>query len=314
MDRQQLKDYFCSLPERAVRSLTGLTAGAARELSDVLLPERVRRSRLYRSMVESTLRFLVEQVGQVEGTFAADADALPSNFLVRRAAGNVVELAGLASFHASPVWVLAALSDLAGAGREMIGEMAEALQKEGLLEPGREFQTVDQLLDGLEATAGRLTESVNTPPLDVASLRAEWSEIRKAAARLPRASLPVDRLQGAWRDLQREAAAQETSVVQLSSAMALSAVRELPENGRWLSRAAQVCGRRAGEVLAVGLLDHYRKSLGEIREIGFARYWLREFSPYLKGALQQFSARRVSTTERLLRRRREKKPPPAKPL
>jgi hypothetical protein len=117
-------------------------------------------------------------------------------------------------------------------------------------------------------------------------------------------------VQGAWRDLQREAAAQRTSVVQLSSAMALSAVRELPENARWLSKAAQVCGRRAGEVLAGGLLDHYRKSLDEIREIGYGRYWLREFSPYLKGALQQFSASRESMTERLLRRRRAKQPSP----
>lgn len=304
MDRERIKHYVYSLPERAVRSLTGLAAGAARELSDVLLPARVRRSRLYQSLVESTLRFLVEQVGQVEGTYSAADGALPDNFLVRRTAGNVVELAGLASFHASPVWVLAALADLAGAGRDLIAEMAQALQKDGLLDGNREFHTVDQLLDGLEATAGRLSETVNTPPLDVPSLRAEWAEIRKAAGRLPSASLPVDRVRSAWRDLQSEAVAQDASVVQLSSAMALSAIRELPENARWLSRAAQVCGRRAGEVLAIGLLDHYRASLEEIRRIGYARYWLREFSPYLRGALQQFSTARVSTTERLLRRKR----------
>lgn len=304
MDRERLKHYVYSLPERAVRSLTGLAAGAARELSDVLLPARVRRSRLYQSLVESTLRFLVEQVGQVEGTYSAADGALPDNFLVRRTAGNVVELAGLASFHASPVWVLAALADLAGAGRDLIAEMAQALQKDGLLDGNREFHTVDQLLDGLEATAGRLSETVNTPPLDVPSLRAEWAEIRKAAGRLPSVSLPVDRVRSAWRDLQSEAVAQDASVVQLSSAMALSAIRELPENARWLSRAAQVCGRRAGEVLAIGLLDHYRASLEEIRRIGYARYWLREFSPYLRGALQQFSTARVSTTERLLRRKR----------
>lgn len=305
MDRQRLKDYVYSIPERAVRSLTGLAAGAARELSDVLLPARVRRSRLYQSLVESTLRFLVEHVGQVEGAYDATGEALPENFLVRRAAGNVVELAGLASFHASPVWVLAALADLAGAGRDLIAEMAQALQKEGLLDPNREFHTVDQILDGLEATAGRLTETVNTPPLDVPSLRAEWTAIREAAGRLPRASLPVDRVRSAWSDLQREAVAQDATVLQLSSAMALSAIRELPENARWLSRAAQVCGRRAGEVLATGLLDHYRSSLDEIRRVGYARYWMREFSPYFRGALQQFSTSRVSTTERLLRRRRQ---------
>ena len=307
MDREQLKGYLYSIPERFLRSLTGLGGGAAREVSDVLLPARVRRSRLYQSLVGSTLRFLIEQVGQIEGAYPADAEALPSDFLIRRAAGNVVELAGIASFHASPVWVLAALADLAGAGREMIGEMAEALQKEGLLEPGREFQTVDQLLDGLEGTAGRLTETVNTPPLDVASLRAEWAAIRREASRIPGAAMPVDRLYSQWRELQHEAAAQGRSVLQLSSVMALAAVRELPENVRWLSRAAPVCGRRAGEVLASGLLDHYKKSLAEIREVGYVGYWIREFRPYLKGAVRQFSTKRVSTTQRLLNSRSRRK-------
>ena len=309
MDREQLKGYLYSVPERLLRSLTGLGGGAAREVSDVLLPARVRRSRLYQSLVGSTLRFLIEQVGQIEGAYLADADAeaLPSDFLIRRAAGNVLELAGIASFRASPVWVLAALADLAGVGRELIGEMAEALQKEGLLEPGHEFQTVDQLLDGLERTAGRLTETVNTPPLDVASLRAEWAAIRREASRIPRSAMPVDRLYGQWRELQQEAEAQGRSVLQLSSVMALAVVRELPENVRWLSRAAQICGRRAGEVLASGLLDYYRQSLAEIRDVGYVRYWLREFRPYWNGAVRQFSTKQVSTTERFLSRRRTRK-------
>jgi len=115
--------------------------------------------------------------------------------------------------------------------------------------------------------------------------------------------MPVERLYSQWRELQQEAAAQGRSVVQLSSVMALAAVRELPENARWLSRAVRICGRRAGEVLASGLLDHYRKSLAEIRDAGYVRYWLREFRPYLNGAIRQFSTRQVSTTERLLRRR-----------
>jgi hypothetical protein len=89
--------------------------------------------------------------------------------------------------------------------------------------------------------------------------------------------------------------------------MALAAVRELPANVRWLSRAVRVSGRRAGEALASGLLDHYRKSLAEIREVGYVRYWLREFRPYLKGALRQFSTKRVSTTERLLKTRGSRK-------
>ena len=307
MNRAQFSGYLYSLPERLLRSLGGLGGGVARELGDVLLPARVRRSKLYDSLVGSTLRFLIEQVGQIEGSYPAEAEVLPPDFLIRRAAGNVVELAGIASFRASPVWVLAALSDLAGVGRELIGEMAEALQKEGLLEPGREFHNMDQLLDGLERTAARLTETVNTPPLDVASLRAEWTEIRAEASRIPRAAMPVDRLFSQWRELKQVAAEQGQSVLQLSSVMALAAVRELPERARWLSKAAQVCGRRTGEVVARGLLDHYRKSLQEIQEAGYIRYWRREFGPYLKGAVRQFSSGQLSSTERLLDRRRTRK-------
>jgi hypothetical protein len=148
-----------------------------------------------------------------------------------------------------------------------------------------------------------MTETVNTPPLDIASLRAEWAELRREASRLPSASIPVEKLYIQWHELQQESAAQGRSVLQLSSVMALTALRQLPDNARWLSRAARISGRRAGEVLGSGLLEHYKKSLAESRETGYVQYWLREFRPYLNGALRQFSTNRVSTTERLLSRR-----------
>src|SRR6185436_15479096 len=108
MDRQRITDYFCSLPERTLRSISALAGGAVREIGEVALPARLRRSRLYSSLVDSTARFLIEQVGQVD--LAGEATPqLPEDFLVRRAAGNVVEIVGLAAFRASPVWVLAAL-------------------------------------------------------------------------------------------------------------------------------------------------------------------------------------------------------------
>jgi hypothetical protein len=55
-------------------------------------------------------------------------------------------------------------------------------------------------------------------------------------------------------------------------------------------------------MLAEGLLEHYRTTLEEIRGAGYAAYWVREFRPYLKAAVLQFSPRRVSLTERILRK------------
>jgi hypothetical protein len=274
-----------------------------REVGEVALPIRVRRSRLYQSLVDSTLRFLIEQVGQVEGTYAA-AGELPQDFLIRRTAGNILEVAGIVAFSASPVWVLAALADVTGAGRDLISEIGEALKKDGLLEPGRNFESVDQLLDGFERSAGRLAETVNTPPLDVATLRQEWNQFRDEVRKIPVGNLPSPgTIRGEWQELKQEAAAQDRSVLELSAAIAVSAIRKLPDNARWLSRAARTSARRTGEVLAGALLDHYRTTLAEIRETGYLRYWMREFRPYLAGALQQFSPKRSSVTERLLKRR-----------
>src|SRR2546427_13259356 len=162
MDRERLKAYVWSAPERLVRALSALAGGALRQTGEVVLPDRVRRTRLYQSLVDSTLRFLIEQVGRVEGAYAAEGE-LPKDFLIRRAAGNALEIAGIVTFRASPVWVLAALADVSGAGRDLIGEIAEALKKDGLLEPGRSFEHVEQLLDGFERTAGQLPENGNTP-------------------------------------------------------------------------------------------------------------------------------------------------------
>jgi len=294
--------FLLSLPERVVRSMSALSAGLLRELSEVVLPRAVRRTRLYTELVENTLRFLIENVGQVEGAYPADGH-LADNFAVRRFAGNGIELIGLLTFRASPVWVLAALADLSGTGRQLIREIAQSLKEEGLLAAGSDYETIDQLLDGLEGTAGRLAETANTPPLDVASLRQEWADLRREAAKIPTPHLPSgDALRRSWDDLQATAAAQGRPVFQVSTLMALSAVSRIPENLLWLSRCAKGAARRTGQIFAGVLLDHYSETMEEIRRTGYLAYWVREFRPYLKAAASQFSPRRVTLTERMLRR------------
>ncbi len=298
-----MKHYLLSLPERLVRSALGLGAGIAREVGEVTLPDAVRQTQLYKNLVDSTLRFLIEQVGEVEGAYA-DGEKLGGDFLARRTAGNVVEVLGIVAFRASPVWVLAALADLCGAGRHLIPQIADALKDEGLLERDRQFTSVDQLLDGLERTSSRAAGTINTPPLDVAALRQEWTALRDAAATLPPASLPsVDTVRDTWGQLTSAAARQEQSVFHTSSMMAMSAVRGLPDQVRWLSASARVAATRTGQVVAVALLDHYRDTLSEMQQVGYATFAARQLRPYVTAAIAQFSPERRTLTERLLRTR-----------
>lgn len=305
MRRNELPNYLLSVPERVLRSATALAGGLLRELGDVALPAFVRRTRLYQSLVDSTLRFLIEQVGQVEGAYPSESK-LAENFLLRRTAGNGLELIGILTFRASPVWVMAALADVSGAGRQLIAEIAATLKREGLLPPDAEVSTVEQMLDGLERSAGRLAETVNTPPLDVKALRQEWADIRRDVASIPPPNLPspADVWQS-WRQLTDEAERQKRTVWELSSLMALGAVTRLPDNLRWLGKSAALATRRTGEIFAGALLGHYRQALAEIHETGYMRYMVREFRPYLKAAALQFSPKHVSLTQKLLRRKEQ---------
>ena len=69
------------------------------------------------NLVDTTLRFLIEQVGEVKNAYPQE-QALAGDFLKRRTVGNAVEALGVVAFRASPVWVLAALADVCGAGRQ----------------------------------------------------------------------------------------------------------------------------------------------------------------------------------------------------
>jgi hypothetical protein len=296
-----VKAYLLSLPERLVRSVLGLGAGVAREVGEVALPAGIRRGQLYQNLVDTTLRFLIEQVGGVEGVYRAE-ETLADNFLARRTAGNAIEALGIVAFRASPVWVLAALADVCGMGRHLIPEIADALKAQGLLEPDAQFTSVEQMLDGLERTSSRLASTVNTPPLDVAALREEWRVIREDARALP-ASLPSrENIADLWAHMKHTAAREDRSVFETSSMLAVSAARNLPDGVRWLSASAMVGATRTGQVFAGALLDHYRRTLDEIQQVGFASYAVRQFRPYVRAAVGQFSPKRRTLTQRLLER------------
>ncbi len=254
--------YLLSLPERSLRALTALSAGLLREGGEITLPPNFRRTRLYQSIVDQTLRFLIEKVGKVEGAYQS-ADALPEDFLVRRTAGNGIDILSLAVFHASPVWVLAGMADVSGAGGKLLSEIASTLEKEGWLTGAESVRSVTDLLDGLERGSGHLAESFNTPPLNRAALMREWESLKKVVANR-------EKVEADWEQLKSIAAAQKKPLMEVSTAVALNTLR---------------CGK---QMWTDPILEHYSKTLGEMSEIGFTAYAGREMAPYWRAAVANF--------------------------
>jgi hypothetical protein len=271
--------YLASLPERSVRALAALGGGFVHEAASLLLPAGLRRSRLYRATVDRLLRILIEGVGGVPGAFPAES--LPVNELViRKAAGNAIELASFLAVGWSPVWLLAAVSDLTGGTRVYLQALVAELEASGALPAGTQIGSFEELLAALEGTSGTLADSIDLIPTSLGDLRVAWEQLREHAAELPDAG----RLAALFADLQAAATREGRSLLEISALIALGAVR---------------AGIQLGHT---HIFNYYRDTLESISAEGLARYLRRLSAPYLVGALGHLDRRRDSYTQRLLRR------------
>ena len=178
------KRFVLSLPERLFRALFAALGGAVHESAELLLPRLVRRSRLYEVTAKNLLRVAIELVGRVEDSPTVEATA-PKEIAIRKGVGNVVELSSFAAFGFSPLWLLAAASDVARGSRVYLGALVSELESAGVLSADAHVESLDELLGVLERGAGRTALLVDLPPLELAELRRSAAELRAEAESLP---------------------------------------------------------------------------------------------------------------------------------
>lgn len=265
-----------SLPERGLRALVAAVGGAVHESAQVLLPRFVRGSRLYEATAKNALRIAVEAVGRVQPAEPPEVSA--REITVRKAAGNVVELGSIAAFGFSPLWLLAAASDVTHGSRVYLATLVAELRRAGVLAEEREIGSVDDLLAALEGASGRTARLIDIPPLELAELRTILGEFRSDATGLP----GPEELASLYQGLREEAARERGSLLEVSVGMGMA----------FLLSAKSV----ANEHLAVP----YREDWEPLRREGFAAYARRVGAPYARAVAGHFDPGRPSWTERLL--------------
>jgi hypothetical protein len=157
------------------------------------------------------LRITIELVGGVEGFYPAE-EIGARDLLVRKTAGNVVELGSFVAVGWSPVWLLAGASDLIGGSKAYLRVLVAELRYAGVLSPEREVASFEELLNALEGTSGVLADTVDVPPLNVAGVRASWQELRRQAADLPDA----EGLERIYSELRLAARPEDRSILEIS--------------------------------------------------------------------------------------------------
>jgi hypothetical protein len=272
--------FYASLPERLARAVTALVGGGAHETAQLVLPRLVRRSRLYEATAKNVLRIAIELVGRVEPQ-PTSADEPPARELaVRKGVGNVAELASVAAFGFSPLWLLAAASDLAHGSRVYLRSLVDELRAAHILAAELEVGSVDELLGVLERSSGRAASLIDVPPLELAELRTSVAELAAEREAVPSlADLAV-----LYAALVRTSRAEKRPLLEVSAGVGLAFLL----SARSVSR----------DELVVPYRDDWRPLWGE----GFAAYARRVGAPYRRAVAGHFDPARPSWTERLIGR------------
>jgi hypothetical protein len=289
--------YVVSLPERVVRGGSGLVGGIAREGAELLVPQSFQSSRTYSTMVRQMLDFMVHDVGGVPSSDLPSSTAEVDHYVARKAVGNFLDMASMATLHISPLVILAAVSDVAYGSQSYLKELAEELKQQGIIDGDSRIDHVNDLLGAVSQATAKTSEAFDTPPLSLEGLKQTLAETRSAITSGQQDAIPsqaeVDQM---WQQMREIADREGVDMLAVGGATTLQSLGKFAT----VSRGALSTVRVAGRLLDKHVLDHYSKSLAEIQQKGFYPSVAESCQPYLTAVWDNFACSRRTVTENLL--------------
>src|SRR5918993_1573539 len=276
--RQRIPRYMLSLPERSARAAIAIAGGAVYETSNVALPRVLRESKLYQVTIDRLLRIMIEWVGDVRDIYRNEVTPI-QELAARKFTGNVLEWASIFAVGFSPLWVLAAASDVMGGSKAYLRALVAELEAAGHLPQDTDVASYEELLSRLEAGSGVLADAIDIPPMSLREARASFDALRRQASDLP----PAEDLATLFREMQATARREGRSLTDVSAALGLAAAKAGLEMGN------------------VHVFDFYRDALGAIREEALLRFLRRVATPYVSRAGSHFDPNATTYTDRFVR-------------
>ena len=290
--------YALSLPERYVRGLSALLGGIFKETTDILVPGVVKDSTSYNIFVGNILRFTVENVGGVKGVY--DDERLEGEFATRKLIGNTIEGVGIATIHLSPLWFFAFFADSVKGGQAYLERLHEEMVENGYIDSETSAESFTTLFEGLERTTTSFAQNIDTPPLTKDEILSNIEEIRDSISDLLSnsgsiASGTVTEMSNVLQDFMNTATDEGQSLLELGGLLTLQTTNRVKQLRGLTVSAPNV----AGKMLYENILGYYSDTLTEIHERGYANVASEAIEPYGQAILNQFSAEKITWTERL---------------
>lgn len=291
--------YGLSLPERTARSITALAGGLIHESAARLLPAAFRSSKSYTIFVQQALDMAVHDFGGVtsDEANAAEAPQTEEAILARKAVGGMLDIAGVATLHLSPMTVLAIFSDIAYGSGHYLKQLSAELKAQGVIDEQSAVDNVAGLLAALQKASDQATDTLDRPPINIAGLKQTIEQTRESVRGIdPSQLIPQSEITRLWSEMESAATKADVSLLDVSATMTLFAMNRLSLATRGALSTITV----AGNLLDQHIFNHYADALTEIRTVGLYQTLRGASEPYLEAVWSNFGGDRATWTEDLL--------------
>ena len=288
--------YGLSLPERTARSASAIVGGLANETAARLIPAAFRSSRSYSVFAQQALDMMIHDIGGVKNPNQVAESAVESS-LAQKAVGGLLDVAGAATLHLSPMTVLAVFNDLAYGSGYYLRKLSEELKQEGIIDPQSSIDHVSDLVDALGATSGRAADTFDTPPISLDGLTDTISQLRSEIGKVdPRQLIPQGEVERLWTEMEAAATKADVGLWDVSTTMTMFAMNRISLTTRGALSTISV----AGNLLDEHIIRHYGDALTEIGQQGFYATLASVSTPYLEAVWENFDEGRETWTEELV--------------
>jgi hypothetical protein len=290
--------YGLSLPERTARSAAAIVGGLIHESAAHIIPAAFRTSRSYSVFIQQALDIVRHDIGGVERAASATSENPEQEAqLAQKAVSGLLDVAGAATMHLSPMTVLAIFNDIAYGSGHFLGKLGKELRREGIIDAESSIDNVSDLLESLEDTTSAAVDALEKPPINVEGIRTVIAQITEQVGRIdPTQILPQQEVARMWQEMENEAAAAGTSVWDVSAAMTMFAMNRITLSSRGALSTVVV----AGNLFDQHILQHYQASLTAIHEDGFYATLTTASQPYFEAVWLNFDHDRETWTEDFL--------------
>ena len=292
----QTLTFGLTIPERTARSVSALVGGLVNESAARLIPGAFRNSRSYTVFVQQALDMMVHDVGGVENPNATAEDQQESQ-LAQKAVGGLLDVAGAATLHLSPMTVLAVFNDLAYGSGVYLEKLSDELKREGIIDRESSIDHVSDLIEVLQHSSGKAADVFDTPPVSVDGIRETVQQLTEEIGKAdPTKLIPQHELARMWSEMEDAATKADVGLWDVSATMTMYAMNRVTLTSRGALSSINV----ASNLFDEHILSHYSDALEEISDHGLYATLSDAATPYLGAVWQNFESERETWTEELI--------------